>query len=206
MSDRQQGRNPLFSRIANSRFIVTGAVAGALFVIGGVVGIVGIVGDVGNVFGGIAGVDNAARLLIVVGLVVVVGLTFGGLFIVTDVGVGVCVGVVVGAGLVVIGSEVIIVGLVGGCIALLVANVAGVVVTWRGGSSASGLTLRQAANMLPAFAREHYLEEWRAWLSDLRDAGVPWYRRLAEWLSIVLIGMPRLAVMLRLGSRRTVDS
>ena len=65
--------------------------------------------------------------------------------------------------------------------------------------------LRRAARLLPAGVREEYLEEWRAWMADLRKAGAPWYRRLTEWTSIVLIAAPRLAVTLRLDSQRVVD-
>ena len=53
--------------------------------------------------------------------------------------------------------------------------------------------------------RDEYVDEWQAWMCDLREAGEPWYRRLAELLSIVVIAAPRLAVTLRLGLRRAVD-
>lgn len=70
---------------------------------------------------------------------------------------------------------------------------------------ARGAVLTGTAWLLPTEARKAYVEEWAAWLYDLRQEGTPWYRRLVELLSIVLIAAPKLAVMLRLGRRRVVD-
>jgi hypothetical protein len=71
--------------------------------------------------------------------------------------------------------------------------------------STGGSALEWAGQLLPDVIREDYIEEWQAWLSDLQQAGEPWYRRLAELLVIVLVAAPRLAIICRLGPRRTVD-
>lgn len=70
---------------------------------------------------------------------------------------------------------------------------------------ASGSALGKTGLLLPAADREEYVEEWRSWLWDMREAGQPWYRGVVEVLSIVLIATPRLAVTLRLSARRRVD-
>lgn len=70
---------------------------------------------------------------------------------------------------------------------------------------AGATVVRQAGRMLPSTVRGTYVEEWRAWLWDLREQREPWYRRLGEVLSIVFIAVPRLAVILRLGSQKAVD-
>lgn len=71
--------------------------------------------------------------------------------------------------------------------------------------STGGSALEWAGRLLPDAMAEEYIEEWRAWLADLHEAGEPWYRRLAELLVIVLVAAPRLAIICRLGPRRTVD-
>lgn len=68
-----------------------------------------------------------------------------------------------------------------------------------------GSALEWAGRLLPDAMAEEYIEEWRAWLADLHEAGEPWYRRMAELLVIVLVAAPRLAIICRLGPRRTVD-
>ncbi|MGH3923344.1 MAG: hypothetical protein ACRDTT_10820 [Pseudonocardiaceae bacterium] len=65
--------------------------------------------------------------------------------------------------------------------------------------------MRCAARLLPSATRGEYVEEWRAWLSDLREDGEPWYRRLAELLVIVLVAAPQLAIICRLGHRQAKD-
>lgn len=64
--------------------------------------------------------------------------------------------------------------------------------------------MKWAGRLLPEAIREDYIEEWQAWLSDLHQAGEPWYRRMAELLVIVLVAVPRLAIICRL-PRKTVD-
>jgi hypothetical protein len=65
--------------------------------------------------------------------------------------------------------------------------------------------LKWAGWLLPDTMKEDYIEEWRAWLSDLRQAKEPWYRRTAELLVIVLVAAPRLAIICQLAPRKTVD-
>ena len=55
-----------------------------------------------------------------------------------------------------------------------------------------------AAHLLPPSTRDEYLEEWTAWLQDLRAKRLPWHRYLGEVASIVFIAAPRLALTLRL--------
>jgi hypothetical protein len=62
-----------------------------------------------------------------------------------------------------------------------------------------------AARLLPPSARDAYLEEWTAWLQDLRTEGAPWHRRLSEVISIVLVAAPRLALTLRWFPRGPAD-
>jgi hypothetical protein len=133
--------------------------------------------------------------------------------------VGVVIGLVVG--LVVVGGLVIDAGsLVGSLIGGPVGVVAGVGVgvglglvvgvvgrsypTKAARRAMSGQTagLRGVSRLLPTHARQDYLEEWQAWLVDLREQCTPWYRRLLEVLGIVLIATPRLAVQLRLAGRQ----
>jgi hypothetical protein len=108
------------------------------------------------------------------------------------------VGVV--AGVVSRGVGVGVVGVVG-VVAVVVVSIVGLVVERQGSGAGRGrgrrAALRGAARLLPARVRQDYLEEWQAWLADLRDEGQPWYRHLVELLSIVLIAGPRLAVRLR---------
>jgi hypothetical protein len=66
-------------------------------------------------------------------------------------------------------------------------------------------TVQRMGRMLPATVRSTYVEEWQAWLLDLREQDERWYRRLAEWLSIVFVAAPYLVVMLRLGRRKAVE-
>lgn len=70
--------------------------------------------------------------------------------------------------------------------------------------STGGSALEWAGRLLPEAMAEEYIEEWRAWLADLQEAGEPWYRRTAELLVIVLVAAPRLAIICRL-PRKTVD-
>ena len=74
-----------------------------------------------------------------------------------------------------------------------------------GRRTTGGSALEWAGRLLPDAMAEEYIEEWRAWLADLHEAGEPWYRRLAELLVIMLVAAPRLAIICRLGPRRTVD-
>lgn len=62
-----------------------------------------------------------------------------------------------------------------------------------------------AARLLPRSARDEYVEEWTAWLQDLRADQVPWHRYFREVVSIVLVAAPQLAVTLRLFPRGSVD-
>jgi hypothetical protein len=71
--------------------------------------------------------------------------------------------------------------------------------------STGGSALDWAGQLLPDAIKEDYIEEWQAWLSDLHQAGEPWYRRTAELLVIVLVAAPRLAIICRLGPHRMVD-
>ncbi|MBV9139351.1 MAG: hypothetical protein JO115_00230 [Pseudonocardiales bacterium] len=71
--------------------------------------------------------------------------------------------------------------------------------------STGGSALKWAGRLLPDAMKEDYIEEWQAWLSDLHQAGEPWYRRTAELLVIVLVAAPRLAIICRLNPRKTVD-
>jgi hypothetical protein len=73
----------------------------------------------------------------------------------------------------------------------------------RRGSAAA--VVKAAGRLLPAAARDGHVEEWQAWLHDLRESGEPWYRRLAELLSIAVVAIPRLAIILRLRRRQAVD-
>jgi hypothetical protein len=72
-------------------------------------------------------------------------------------------------------------------------------------SRVGGVAVRGAGRLLPAAVRQAHVEEWQGWLYDMREQAEPWYRRLAEVLSIVLIAAPRLAVTARLANRRVVD-
>ncbi len=65
--------------------------------------------------------------------------------------------------------------------------------------------VRHASRLLPADARNEYLEEWTAWMLDLRTNGTPPIRRWIELLSIVLVAAPRLAIILRAAARQAVD-
>jgi hypothetical protein len=56
--------------------------------------------------------------------------------------------------------------------------------------------LRCASRLLPTTQRDEFVEESRAWLLDLRDAGQPWYRLFGEWASI-LVRVPWLALIYR---------
>lgn len=67
------------------------------------------------------------------------------------------------------------------------------------------LAVRAAGQLLPAAVREGHIEEWCAWLRDLRESGEPWHRRCIELLSIVFVAAPKLAIALRLWRRRAVD-
>jgi hypothetical protein len=69
----------------------------------------------------------------------------------------------------------------------------------------AGVSVREPGWLLPATVREEYMEEWRAWLHDMSEAGEPWHRRLIELLVLVLVAAPRLAFILRLSRRRAVD-
>lgn len=64
--------------------------------------------------------------------------------------------------------------------------------------------LRHASGLLPAEIREEYLEEWRGWLWDMRQAGEPRHRRLGALVSI-LLAIPHLALVLRVRRRRVVE-
>ena len=97
-------------------------------------------------------------------------------------------------------------------VAAVVAAVVAVVYERRGSvrsrkerRTTGGAALEWAGRLLPDAMAEEYIEEWRAWLSDLQEAGEPWYRRMVELLVIVLVAAPRLAIICRLGPRRTVD-
>jgi hypothetical protein len=59
-----------------------------------------------------------------------------------------------------------------------------------------------ATRLLPTDARQNYLEEWQAWLWDLREEGASRYRRLIEMLSLILVAAPFLSVQLRWTRRR----
>lgn len=74
-----------------------------------------------------------------------------------------------------------------------------------GHSSQPPRAVRQASRLLPTDARNEYLEEWTAWMLDLRANGTPPVRRWIELLSIVLIAAPRLAIILRAAARQAVD-
>lgn len=67
----------------------------------------------------------------------------------------------------------------------------------RGG----GVGLRCASRLLPATQRDEFIEESRAWLLDLRDAGEPWYRLFGERVSI-LARVPWLALIYRVARPR----
>jgi hypothetical protein len=71
----------------------------------------------------------------------------------------------------------------------------------RGGAR---LVLRLAAGLLCGEARAEWLEESEVWLLDLHEAGEPWYRLLAEQLSI-LTRLPWLVMIHWLNARRAVD-
>jgi hypothetical protein len=64
--------------------------------------------------------------------------------------------------------------------------------------------LRVAAGLLRGEARAEWLEESEVWLLDLREAGEPWYRLLAEQLSL-LTRLPWLVMIHWLSARRAVD-
>lgn len=64
----------------------------------------------------------------------------------------------------------------------------------------------RVGRLLPVEVRDEYCEEWAAWMEDLRAGGTPRVRRWLELLSLVLIGVPRLAIDLRVAAvRRAVD-
>lgn len=67
------------------------------------------------------------------------------------------------------------------------------------------LALEWAGRLLPEAVREDYIEELRALLSDRHQAGESWYRRTAGLLVIVLVVVPRLAIICRRFPRKTVD-
>jgi hypothetical protein len=73
---------------------------------------------------------------------------------------------------------------------------------WRADKN---LSVTLASFLLPVTVRHDYIEEWQAWLRDLRISGEPWHRRFVELLSIVLIAAPKLAIAHRLWRRRAVD-
>jgi hypothetical protein len=66
------------------------------------------------------------------------------------------------------------------------------------------LVLRLAAGLLRGEVRAEWLEESEKWLLDLRKAGEPWYRLLAEQLSL-LTRLPWLVMIYWLSARRAVD-
>jgi len=72
-------------------------------------------------------------------------------------------------------------------------------------SSWSSRAVAGVSRLLPVEVRDEYCEEWAAWMSDLRVDGTPRVRRWIELLTIVLIAAPRLAIALRLATRRAVD-
>ncbi|WP_194822397.1 hypothetical protein [Micromonospora sp. S-DT3-3-22] len=63
--------------------------------------------------------------------------------------------------------------------------------------------LRGAAGLLPGWAACRYREEWAGELYDLRAEGASWWRRAGYILGILLCGVPKLAVGLRLGGERS---
>jgi hypothetical protein len=78
----------------------------------------------------------------------------------------------------------------------------------RAGQVADPLDARvvgAAVRLLPPNVRDDYLEEWAAWLQDLRANRVPWHRHFGEVTSIVFVAAPRLALRLRLFPRRPPD-
>jgi hypothetical protein len=124
--------------------------------------------------------------------------------------VAVVVGVGVVAGVV---AAVVGVGVVGGVLGVLVVvlNVAVIRVRNRSGRGRSAdqrgsarPVLRIASGLLRDEARAEWLEESEVWLLDLREAGEPWYRLLAEQLSI-LTRLPWLVMIHWLSARRAVD-
>nr|CEL23486.1 hypothetical protein [Kibdelosporangium sp. MJ126-NF4]CTQ89100.1 hypothetical protein [Kibdelosporangium sp. MJ126-NF4] len=62
-----------------------------------------------------------------------------------------------------------------------------------------------ASRLLPHDVRDEHLEEWTAWLLDLRRNGTPRVRWWVELLSLVLVAAPQLAVVLRMRTGREVD-
>jgi hypothetical protein len=62
-----------------------------------------------------------------------------------------------------------------------------------------------AARLLPPTVQDEYVEEWTAWLRDLRAGGARWPKIVVEVLSIVLVAAPRLAMTLRLLPDRTAS-